>query len=207
MSDSKGATARGRGAIFLDRDGTVNVERSYITRPEELELLPGVAAAIRELRQAGFLAILITNQSAIARGLATEADIGKVHQRLASELAKSGAALDAVYLCPHHPDAAVRQDLKIACNCRKPSIGLIQQACRDFDIRLARSWMVGDQTRDMEMARRAELRSILVRTGVAGKDGDFDVQPDHVADDLAAAARLILRNQHALAAPGGLAPG
>ncbi len=184
----------GRAAVFLDRDGTLNIERSYISRPEQLELLPGVGEALRRLREAGFLLVVVTNQSVIARGEASEADIAAVHRKLEWELGKAGAYVDAIYLCPHHPDAGFpgeRAELKIVCDCRKPSPGMIEQARRAFGIDPARSWMIGDHTRDIETARRAGLRSILVRTGHGGGDGEFDARPDHVADDLAAAARLI----------------
>jgi D,D-heptose 1,7-bisphosphate phosphatase len=183
-----------RRAVFLDRDGTINVERSYIRRPEQFELIPGVGPALRSLREAGFLLIVLTNQAVIARGEASEADVARIHRHLEWELGKLGAYLDAVYLCPHHPDggfAGERPELKIVCDCRKPAPGLALQACRDFDIDPAASWMIGDHTRDIEMARRAGLRSILVRTGHAGADGAFDVRPEHVADDLAAAADII----------------
>jgi len=183
-----------RPAVFLDRDGTLNVERSYIRRPEEFELIPGVGPALRRLREAGFRLIVVTNQAVIARGEATEADVARIHRHLEWELGKDGAYLDAIYFCPHHPDAGFpgeRPELKIVCDCRKPAPGLVEQACRDLDIDPAASWMIGDHTRDIEMARRAGLRSILVRTGHAGADGAFDIQPDHIAADLPAAAQII----------------
>jgi len=183
-----------RPAVFLDRDGTINVERSYIRRPEEFELIPGVGPALRRLREAGFLLVVVTNQAVIAWGEATEDDVARIHRHLAWELGKEGAYLDAVYLCPHHPAAGSpgeRPELKIVCDCRKPAPGMVEQACRDLGIDPAASWMVGDHTRDIEMARRAGLRSILVRTGHAGADGAFDIQPDHIAADLPEAAEII----------------
>jgi histidinol-phosphate phosphatase family protein len=140
------------------------------------------------------LLIVVTNQSAVARGLASEAQIERVNRRLVSELGKSGASLDAIYVCPHHPDASgdgVRAHLAIVCNCRKPQLGMVERACREFGIDLARSWMVGDHTRDIETARRAGIRSILVKTGHAGLDGEWASKPDHVVEDLASAAQLI----------------
>jgi histidinol-phosphate phosphatase family protein len=193
----------GRPAIFLDRDGTLNVERSFISHPDQLELLPGAAEALRLLRQAGFLLVVVTNQLVIARGNASEADIARVHNRLEWELGKAGAYVDAIYLCPHHPDAGLageRAELKIVCDCRKPAPGMVERACRDFGIDAARSWLVGDHTRDIETARRAGLRSVLVRTGYAGRDGGFDVRADHVADDLLAAAELIVQASEAVPA-------
>ena len=190
-----------RPAIFLDRDGTLNVEKGHISDPQQLELLPGVGGALRTLREAGFQLILVTNQSVIARGGATEADVAAIHRRLERELGKAGAFLDAIYVCPHYPDRDLpggRPELKIACDCRKPGIGLIKQACRDIPIDLTGSWVVGDQMRDIEMARRAGLRSVLVRTGIAGGDNAFAAKPDHVVADLTQAAKLIVGREVAV---------
>ena len=182
-------------AVFLDRDGTLNDDRPFINCAANLELLPGAGAALRRLRDAGFLLIVVTNQPVIARGEATWAVMADIHRKLEWELGKAGAYVDAIYLCPHHPDAGFPGEvpaLKIACDCRKPATGLIDQACRDFAIDRAASWMVGDSTRDVELARRAGLRSVLVRTGNGGEDGRYpEVRPDHVAAHIAAAAELI----------------
>lgn len=181
--------------IFLDRDGTLNVDKGFLRNQESLELIPGVGAALRALREAGFRLIVLTNQSVIARGEASEADVAVIHRRLGWELGKAGAYLDEIYLCPHHPDSGFigeRKELKISCQCRKPGIGLFERACVEMPIDPASSWMIGDQTRDIEMARRAGLRSILVRTGAGGQDGQFNVEADFVADDLKAAAAMIL---------------
>ena len=184
-----------RAAVFLDRDGTLNVEKGFLASQDALELLPGVGAALKSLRQAGYSLVVITNQPVIARGEASESDVAAIHRRLEWELGKDGAYLDAVYLCPHHPDkgfAGERPDLKIACLCRKPGTELVERAGSDLVLDLSASWMIGDQTRDIEMARRAGLRSILVRTGTGGRDGRYTAAPDLVADDVAAAARMIL---------------
>ena len=189
---------RKRPAVFLDRDGTLNVEKDFLRAPDDLELLPGVGPALRSLRDAGFRLVVVTNQPVIARGDATEADVAAVHRRLEWELGKEGAYLDGIYFCPHHPErgfAGERAELKMSCECRKPATGLFERACRDLRIDSAGSWMVGDQTRDIEMARRAGLRSVLVQTGAAGQDGRFEARPDHVAHDLAAAAHVILQHE------------
>lgn len=189
---------RGRPAVFLDRDGTLNVEKGGVRWPDELELLPDIAEALIALRGAGFFLIVLTNQSVIARGLASESDITAVHRRLEWELGKAGVYLDGIYVCPHHPNPGSpgeRADLKIACDCRKPGIGLVERAQRDLAIDLSASWMIGDQTRDMEMARRAGLHSILVQTGAAGRDGEFPCTPDYVALDLKRAAAFILSRE------------
>jgi histidinol-phosphate phosphatase family protein len=192
-----------RPAVFLDRDGTLNDDRPFINCAANLELLPGAGAALRRLREAGFLLILATNQPVVARGEATWDDLDDIHRKLEWELGKAGAYLDAIYVCPHHPDAGFqgeRPELKIDCDCRKPATGLIDEACRDFAIDRAASWMVGDSTRDVELARRAGLRSILVRTGNGGEDGRYEVRPDHAVADIAAAAELIADQAMASAA-------
>lgn len=194
-------TGKAAPAIFFDRDGTLNVEKGFLRHASDLELVPGASAALRSLRQAGYRLALLTNQPVIARGEATEADIAEVHRRLEWELGLTGAFLDGVYVCPHHPDRGFpgeRTELKIVCDCRKPDIGLFRRACDDMKVDVAKSWMIGDQTRDIEMARRAGLRSILVRTGLGGRDGRFHAEPDHVAEDITAAAEFILKQQEAL---------
>lgn len=191
---------RGRPAIFLDRDGTLNVEKGGIRRPQELELIPGVADALIALREAGFCLVVVTNQSIIARGEASESDLAAVHHRLETELGNAGAYLDGIYVCPHHPDRGFpgeRVELKIACDCRKPAIGLVERARSDLGIDLSASWMIGDQTRDVEMARRAGLSSILLLTGAAGRDGQFQCAADYVAPDLRRAVAVILSRQEA----------
>ena len=192
-----------RPAVFLDRDGTLNDDRPFINCAANLELLPGAGAALRRLREAGFLLIVVTNQPVIARGEASWTELADIHRKLEWELGKADAYLDAIYVCPHHPDAGFpgeRPELKIDCDCRKPATGLIDEACRDFAIDRAASWMVGDSTRDVELARRAGLASVLVRTGNGGKDGRYEVRPDHVVADIAAAAELIAEQALASAA-------
>jgi D,D-heptose 1,7-bisphosphate phosphatase len=182
-------------AVFLDRDGTLNVECGFLRTAKELELLPGVGAALKSLRQGGFRLVLVTNQPVVARGEASADDVAEVHRRLEWELGIAGAYLDGIYVCPHHPDAGFpgeRPELKIPCACRKPGTALIDQACDELEIDRDQSWMIGDQTRDIEMARRAGLKSVLVRTGAAGMDGQYAATPDWIADDLTAAASVIL---------------
>ncbi len=184
-----------RKAVFLDRDGTLNVERGYIRRPELLELIPGAGPALRRLREAGYLLVVVTNQAVIARGEASEADVARINARLAWELGEAGAYVDAIYICPHHPEGGFpgeRPELKIVCDCRKPRPGMILAACRDLRIDPAASWMVGDHTRDVEAGRRAGTRTILLKTGHGGRDGAFPEPPDHVARDIGEAADLIL---------------
>jgi D,D-heptose 1,7-bisphosphate phosphatase len=181
--------------VFLDRDGTLNAENGYVRSPDQLQLLPGVAGALSQLHEMGFRLVVVTNQPVIARGEASEADLAAIHQKLEWELGLEGAYLDAIFHCPHHPDsgfAGERAELKKVCQCRKPATGMIEMACAEFPIDLSRSWMIGDTTIDMEFARRAGLRSILVQTGSAGCDGKFpEAIPDFLASGLMEAAQII----------------
>jgi D,D-heptose 1,7-bisphosphate phosphatase len=193
---SLAAPPGGRPAVFLDRDGTLNIDKG-VRSPADVELFPGVGGALRTLREAGYRLVVLTNQPVIARGEVDEAQLALIHRRLQWELGKEGAFLDAIYVCPHHPEGGhpgERGELKLECDCRKPATGLCERACTELGLDKRRSWMVGDQTRDIEMARRAGLRSVLVRTGVGGSDGKFTATPDFVADNLAAAAEIILRH-------------
>lgn len=185
----------GRRAVFLDRDGTINRDVDLLKRPEELELLEGAAEAVRRLNRAGYLAVVITNQSVVARGGVTLEGLDRIHARLEQMLGAHGARLDRIYACPHHPDPGVAgqvAEFTIACECRKPATGSIDAACREMAIERHESWFVGDTTSDMEAGRRAKLRSILVQTGYAGRDGKFPLAPDYVVADLGAAVSWIL---------------
>ena len=152
--------SRRRPAAFLDRDGTLNRHRGLITRPEEIELLPGAARAVRRLNRAGALAVVITNQPVLARGLCDEEGLARIHARLEMALGAEGAYLDALYHCPHHPDGGYPGEvphLKRTCSCRKPETGMIEAAARDLPVDLRRSALFGDTRRDAEAARRAGL--------------------------------------------------
>lgn len=182
-------------AVFLDRDGTMNKEIGGVCTPDQLELLPGVAAAIRQLNHGGWRVVVLTNQPVVAKGFCTEADVQRVHHKLENLLGEGHAFVDRIYWCPHHPERGFpgeRADLKIDCECRKPKPGLVLRAARDLNIDLGASWLVGDSTTDLATAANAGLRSILVRTGLAGQDGKHVVRPDAVFDDLAAAVQFIV---------------
>jgi histidinol-phosphate phosphatase family protein len=202
-------------AVFLDRDGTLNEYRGYIRRPEDLTLLPGIGGALAKLNGSRYRTALVTNQPVVARGESTEAGLRAIHNRLETLLGAEGAYLDALYFCPHHPDAGYpneRVDLKIACQCRKPKIGLIQRAQRDLNLDLSDSWMIGDSTIDVMTARRAGVRSILVQTGEAGRDGRFPCLPDFECPSLVEAVDLIMRlwprmRERALNLSPGVGPG
>lgn len=184
-----------RRAIFLDRDGTINREVNHLNLPDQLELLPGAATAIRRLNRSGTLAVVITNQPVIARGDVSVEGLARVHARLESLLGVDGAFLDGLYFCPHHPDKGFPgevSELKGSCKCRKPEPGLIDQACRDLGIARRDSWMIGDTTSDVEAGRRAGLRTVLLRSGHAGTDAKYSTPPDYIAPDLADAVEWIL---------------
>jgi D-glycero-D-manno-heptose 1,7-bisphosphate phosphatase len=153
----------GRPAVFLDRDGTIIEDRDYLRDPDEVRLLPGAAAAVRRLNEAGLPAIVVTNQSGIARGLVTEAEYEATAARLDDLLAAGHARLDARYHCPHLPE------ITGACECRKPGVLLYERAARELGLELGRSWWVGDRLRDVEAATRFGGRGTLVLTG-AGRE-------------------------------------
>ena len=184
-------------ALFLDRDGVINVERDGVHSPDEVELIPGAAEAIRVFNDVGMPTICVTNQPALAKGLMTWGDLrrvgGEIDHRLATE---AGAYLDDIRVCPHHPERGWPgevESLKIECNCRKPSDGMIRDAALVHNIDLQRSWLIGDRYCDIAAASKAGMRSILVLTGHAGSDRDrFSVEPDYICKDLASASKIVL---------------
>jgi D,D-heptose 1,7-bisphosphate phosphatase len=160
-------------AVFLDRDGTLNLEQGLVRRAEDLEVFPFAGSAIRRLNEAEWRTVLVSNQPIIARGEVTESQLRRIHARLETEIGRDHAYLDRIYICPHHPDRGFpgeRTELKIRCDCRKPEPGLILQAQRDLNIDLARSWYIGDSTPDLGAAEKAGVSSILVETGHGGLD-------------------------------------
>jgi histidinol-phosphate phosphatase family protein len=190
-----------RSAVFLDRDGTLNKEVEYISRPDQLAILPGVSEALQRVNRSGRLAVVVTNQSVVARGDVTLAGLKTIHTRLSHLLGAGHAYVDRIYLCPHHPDRGFPgevDELKGVCTCRKPATGMVDDACHELQIDRRTSWFVGDTTVDMETGRRAGLRTILVRTGYAGQDGRFPFRPDYVVPDLSAAVAWILDGHPAM---------
>lgn len=180
-----------RRAVFLDRDGTINEEREYLHRVEEFAFIPGVPEAIRDLRRAGFLVIVVTNQSGIGRGYYDEAALARLHAHMDSELAREGAAVDAYYFCPHHPKHGVG-DYRRECDCRKPLPGMLLAAAREWHVDLDASYLVGDKLADVEAAQAAGCRPILVRTGYGATEA-LKVPPEvQVCDDLPEAVRMIV---------------
>jgi histidinol-phosphate phosphatase family protein len=185
-------------AVFLDRDGTLIPDKDCLRRADELELFPGVAAAVHKLNYDGWRTVVVTNQPVIAKGFCDEAELQKIHNKLETLLGREHAFLDRIYFCPHHPEKGFpgeRPELKIDCDCRKPKTGMIQKAVADLNIDLAQSWLVGDTTTDLQTAKNAGLKSILVRTGAGGRDGKFAAAPDFMFDTLAEAVDFIVRQK------------
>lgn len=148
-------------AVFLDRDGTINIEKDYLYRITDFEFLPGVIDALKLLQSAGYLLIIITNQSGIARGYYKEEDYEKLNEWMLGELKSKGVTIDAVYYCPHHPEAKIEK-YRTNCNCRKPGLGLFEQAIKDFNIDLSKSYAIGDKIRDCAICNSTECKGILI---------------------------------------------
>ena len=188
------ATLRGRRAVFLDRDGTINREVDYLSTPDEFEFLPGAVEALRELQDAGFALVVVTNQSGIARGLLDEATLDLIHQRMNAGLKEAGVELDWIGFCPHHPSIGA-PSYQADCSCRKPRPGMLLSAAGHLGIDLGASFCVGDSLRDVDAAEEVSVEGILVRTGKG--EAQEQVAADtgrevRVVDDLYAAARYIL---------------
>jgi D-glycero-D-manno-heptose 1,7-bisphosphate phosphatase len=183
-------------AVFLDRDGTINEEVGYLTDLDKMRLISGAGAAIKRLNQAGFKVVVVTNQAGVARGYFTESLVKETHARLEQMLRETGARLDRIYYCPHHPTAG-NSSYTMECDCRKPGIGLIDQAARDIDIDIRNSYVVGDKWSDVELGQRACSRTVLVRSGFAPDDpgntrSSHVFDPDFTAHDLSEAVDWIL---------------
>ena len=177
-------------AVFIDRDGTIAEEVGYLNHVSRFRMFPFVATALRRLNEAGCPVIVVTNQSGVARGYFPESLVHEVHQRMMQQLAESGARIDAIYYCPHTPSEN--------CNCRKPRTGMLERAAREHALDLRRSFVVGDRYADVELARNAQARAVLVRTGygegeLAWHAVKWPTPPDFVAADLAEATDWILR--------------
>ena len=184
-------------AIFLDRDGTMNVSKGFISNADDLELIPGTVEAIKAINKSGALAIVITNQPVIARGECSFEELHNIHNKLKTLLGEKGAFVDDIFYCPHHPDKGFEgevPELKFDCECRKPKTGMIDEAVKKYNIDLSKSYMVGDSTMDLELARNAGVKSVLVDTGFAGNDGKYDRSCDIEAKDLLDAVEKIIKD-------------
>jgi D-glycero-D-manno-heptose 1,7-bisphosphate phosphatase len=180
-----------RGAVFLDRDGTIAEEMGYVNHVDRLQIFPYAAEAIRQLNRAEIPVIVVTNQSGVARNIFPESLMHEVHKKMIAELAAAGAWIDAIYFCPHKSEDV--------CECRKPNPGMLERAAREHGLDLASSWVVGDRYADLEMAHAAGARGILVMTGYGRGEyelhrGAWPRQPDLVTENLSDAVRHVLRN-------------
>jgi D-glycero-D-manno-heptose 1,7-bisphosphate phosphatase len=181
-----------RPAVFLDRDGTIAEEVGYLNHASRFRMFPFVATAICRLNEAGLPVIVVTNQSGVGRGYFPESLVHTVNELMSQQLAHAGAKINGIYYCPHTSAEN--------CVCRKPKTGMLDRAAREHALDLQRSFVVGDRYGDMELARNARARSVLVRTGygegeLAWHGAKWPKQPDFVADDLTQAADWILRQQ------------
>jgi D-glycero-D-manno-heptose 1,7-bisphosphate phosphatase len=183
--------------VFIDRDGTISEEVGYINHLSRFQVYPWSAEAIRNLNLKGLKAILVTNQAGVARGYFEESLIHEVHRKLRDELKQSGAYLDAIYYCPHHPSVG-KPPYRLDCDFRKPKPGMLLRAANEFEIDMQHSFMIGDRYSDIELARNAGIKSIFVLSGYGLGEYEFHrqdwkVQPDWVAKSLLEATEIILK--------------
>lgn len=184
-----------RPALFLDRDGTMIEERGFIDRLDMIAIFPWTVDALRLAKRAGYAIVVVTNQSAVARGMIEEAFLNEVHRAIDARLAAGGGGVDRYYYCPHLPNATVER-YRQACRCRKPGPGMIEQAGRDLDLDLTRSVMVGDRWRDVDAGRAAGTRTVLVRSGHGAHEAGVPpdgVRPDAILNNLMEAVGWMLR--------------
>ena len=176
-------------AVFLDRDGTINVENNYLYRVEDWEWIPGTKEAIRKFKQSGYKVVVVSNQAGIARGIFESSDVERLHTFVQQELACIGTSIDAFYYCPHHPNYSGN------CSCRKPAPGMLVQASLDLNLDLTRSWMIGDKLIDVQAGRAAGVQSMIVRTGYGVGEQECIGPETRVFDSLFYAAEFIATNE------------
>jgi len=188
-----------RPAVFIDRDGTVNEQMGYINHISRFVMLPGAAEAIRLLNMHQYLAIIVSNQSGVARGYYPIGLVDEVHAHMRALMEKEGAFVDGIFFCPHYKRGSV-PEYSIECDCRKPGTGLIEQASKAFEIEMDNSYVIGDRYSDIELAVRSGMKGILVTTGYGQGDIDYvfprlSFKPAHIARDLLHAVRWIIEEQ------------
>lgn len=176
-------------AIFMDRDGTINVDKDYVHKIEDFEFIKGSIDAIKLSNQHDYLVIIVTNQSGIGRGYYTKNDYHTLMEHMCNKVKKNGGTIDEYLCCPHAPEEN--------CYCRKPNKGMIEYAVQRYDIDLKKSWVIGDRTSDIELGHNAGCKTILVKTGSAGKDKKQKVEPTLIVEDvLDAVKKIITYEQH-----------
>lgn len=197
-----------RRAIFMDRDGTVCEEVGYVNHVDRIRLLPRSAEAIRLANEAGFQALIVTNQAGVARGYFDEDLVHEVHDAVRHQLAEAGARVDGIYYCPHHPEVG-SETYRRVCDCRKPKAGMLLRAQDEMGIDLAASYMIGDTVKDLGAGRAVGATTVLVLTGYGRGELQYQshtwtVKPDHVCEDLLEAVQWILaREGRTLPSPSG----
>ena len=188
----------GRPAVFFDRDGTLNEEVDFLTVPDQLRLIPGAAKSVAAVNRRGLIACIISNQSGIARGLFSEADLIPIHAKLEHELAREGARIDRVYYCPHHPTAGI-PPYNVVCDCRKPMPGMLRRAADELGIDLRHSYVIGDRIVDVQVAHAVGALGILVLTGYGETSREEclheSVFPDFIAASVVNATEFILTKE------------
>ena len=181
-------------AVFLDRDGTINREVDVLRSVSQLRILPGVPRAIGALNRLGYLVIVVTNQPVVARGWLSEKQVENIHRVLVWRLARQGARVDAIFYCPHHPNANVKK-YRLRCRCRKPKPGMITAAIKTYRIDRQKSFMVGDHAWDIMAGKAARLRTILVHTSKRSRDPVYaHIRPDFEAKHLRDAVTTIKKH-------------
>lgn len=177
----------GYKTVFIDRDGTINVNVEYLDTPDNFQMYPGVAEGIKKLQDAGFKILVVTNQSGIARGFFTEETLNKIHERMKNELSEKNASIDGLYYCPHHPDDN--------CDCRKPKTAMFEKAIKDHDVDVSQSFIIGDRMMDVEAGKKIGCKTILVperKKMVEIERKNSSVKPDYICDDFSSAVSWIL---------------
>jgi D,D-heptose 1,7-bisphosphate phosphatase len=176
-------------AVFIDRDGTINIDVHYLDDPNKFEMYPGVGEGLRKLKNNGFKIIVITNQSGIGRGYFTEKQLSNIHKRMKKEFQMFTVTLDGIYYCPHHPDDN--------CNCRKPNTGLFEQAIHEHNIDVKKSYILGDKILDVGAGKKIGVRTVLIpephiKEEFLSKKNEWEYDPDYIADDFMDAVQWIL---------------
>lgn len=186
----------GKVGVFVDRDGTLIKEVGYLSCLEQIEVLPRVPEAIQLLRREGLKVAVVTNQSAVARGIITEDNLQQIHKELTARLARHGAILDGIYYCPHHPTEGMAP-YRISCGCRKPNVGLAERAAAELDLDVSRSYVVGDQSGDMDLAARIGAKGILIKSGDGAGGGQKSAAGFLAVQDFWEAAQWVIQDYHA----------
>lgn len=182
--------------VFLDRDGTINVYKKLLHDVKDMKLISGAAKAIKLINNSGYLCIVVSNQPVVARNLCSIDEVFKINKEMERLLEKENASyLDDIFICPHHPDKGYLGEntkYKIKCDCRKPNIGMIEEAQKKYNIDLANSYIIGDSTIDIMTGKNAGMKTALVKTGLAGSDYKYKIKPDIIAENLLDAVNSIL---------------